>query len=148
VAEIRQATLLDVEAMIALGARMHDESPRFRKFDYRPQKLRALAERVIPAGGAFVAEVSGRIVGMFVGFIAEQYFGNARYASDLLVYVAPEHRGGSAFPRLFKAWESWARSQDVDEICLGIGTEVTAERTMVLYERLGYRRAGYLMVRP
>jgi GNAT superfamily N-acetyltransferase len=140
VAEIRRATAADVEALVAMGRALHAESPRYRDMPLDEGKLRRLADACIAIDDAavLVAVAAGEVVGMFVGSVQERWFGPDRYATDLTVYVKPAHRGGSAFHRLAKAFEAWARERGVTEIDIGVSTDVHTDRTVCAYERMGY----------
>ncbi len=143
-ANIRQATLDDIPMLMEMGKRMHQESPRFRMMDFSEDKCRQLGEALIPSGSIFIAEKEGEAVGMMIGFITEHYFGYDLMASDLAVYVVPEHRGGSLGVRLIKVFEQWAEDNGARVITLGISTEVEAKRTLGIYEKLGYATKGYI----
>jgi GNAT superfamily N-acetyltransferase len=45
------------------------------------------------------------------------------------LFVAPEHRGGSAGPRLARAFIEWSKEHGAAVINMGITTGVHAERT-------------------
>lgn len=150
--EIRRARPGDIEALIAMGRALHDESPRYQGKGYKPEKLRALAGHLqgsllTEQAAIFVADDGGELVGMFVAVIAERWYCDERYMTDLTVYVKPERRGGTVFFRLVRAAEAWARVQGLPESVLGVSTEVHPERTVCAYERLGYTLAGYTMIK-
>lgn len=138
--KVRCATHADIPAAIRFGAAMQQESPRFSRLGYAPEKVEALARVMVERGGSFVAEKGDTIVGMMGGFVSEHFFSYDKVASDLMVYVAPEHRGGSAFYRLLTAFEQWAFVQGAVEIVLGVSTEIVTDQTIAMYERLGYKR--------
>lgn len=137
----------DVPTLIKLGRLMHEESPRFRDMDYDDEKLMQLGIGLVEHGGIFIAEKDGKAVGMVLGMVTEHYFGRDLMASDLAVYVHPEHRGGTLVVRLIKKFEAWAFSMGAKVITMGVSTEVAAERTGQLYKRLGYRMTGSLAVK-
>lgn len=148
--KVRLATLEDVPAIVALGAVMHAESPRFSRFPYSPEKVADVTASMLfnTKSIVIVAEhPEDGLVAMFGGFVAEHYFSTAKYASDAAMFVHPKHRGGSVFPRVLKTFEEWAISQGAIEISPGISTEVDADRTLRLYERFGYRLSGHLTVK-
>lgn len=126
---------------------MHAESPRFARFGFDPEKAWALAARVMNEAGfmLIVADRGGELVGMFAGFVAEHFFSSARYASDIVLYVTPEYRGGTTAVRFIHIFERWAAKSGAAECVPGVSTEVHAERTEQLYERLGYKRSGVIM---
>jgi GNAT superfamily N-acetyltransferase len=152
VAEVRRATPADTPALIAMGRALHDESPRYRDMPFSEAKLVKLSSRLHGSllcsdAVILVATAAGEIVGMTIGILAERWFNDERYVTDLTVYVKPEHRGGSAFPRMVKALEAWAAEQGVSDLAVGVSTEIHAEKTVRAYEKLGYRLAGYTMVK-
>ncbi|MDM0072079.1 GNAT family N-acetyltransferase [Variovorax sp. J31P207] len=153
-ASVRRATEADLDAMIAMGQALHDESPRYAGMAFSPDKLRRLWAQLqgtllaeSDRGCVFVAEEGGEVVGMTVGIAAERWFSEERYLTDLTLYVQPAHRGGTAFRRLVGVLERWAAEQGLDQLALGVSTEIHPERTVRAYERLGYRLAGYTMVK-
>lgn len=142
-AEIRSATVEDVPAMLAMMKALHDESPHYASLSFSDAKTERFLLGVVAheEAVAFVAVVDGVAIGLIIGFAVEYYFGDDKYASDFTFYVAPEHRGGFAFVRLLRAFEHWAESSGVRDIILGVSTELDAERTIAMYERLGYQRS-------
>lgn len=149
---IRPATREDLPALIEMGRQLHDESPRYQGMEFKPAKLERLFDSLqgtllAQPGCVFVAERGDYIIGMTVGIIAERWFSDELYLTDLTMFVRPEHRGGSAFPKLVRALEGWAASEKITEIALGVSTEIHAQETSRMYERLGYRLAGYTMVK-
>ena len=151
-ADIRRATAADIPALVEMGRALHDESPRYKDMAYSDSKVAALAERIMTgpmaqAAVILVADIDGVLVGMFVAVIAERWFCDERYVTDLTVYVKPHHRGGRTFFRLLMAFECWATEQGIADKAIGVSTEINAEQTVCAYKRLGYRLAGYTMVK-
>lgn len=145
---IRAATTDDISAMVYLGQLMHDESPRYAKSEYKPEKLVALADHVLGGNGiAFVVEIGGELVGMMVGLVTEHFFSDVRIGTDLALYIEPEHRGGRHAVRLVRAFEARAKELGASEIELGVSTGYHAERTADLYEALGYERNSIGLVK-
>lgn len=147
---IRHATLDDLARLVELGKAMHGESPRFSPFVFDYEKARIFLESLItsPFGRIIVAEKDGIVIALLAGFIVELFFSQDITACDALVYVAPEHRGGSAFVRMVRVFEEEAEKVTGlgrGEIIFGVNTEVHAEKTAGMYERLGYRKAGITM---
>jgi RimJ/RimL family protein N-acetyltransferase len=141
---IREATLKDVIAMLDMASLMQQESPKFSHNSFDAVKASGLFTTLVVKdnGIAFIAEKDGQPVGMIGGMVVEQFFSHDLYACDFGVYLKPEHRGGSAVIKMIKAFEQRAIELGAKEISLGISTEVHAERTASLYERLGYVRSG------
>ena len=149
-ANLRAAVEKDIPALLGLAKRMHGESPRFSRLTFAPEKCEALLQALTSgkvAGGVLVAEKAGIIVGMVAGFVVEHFFGIEKTASDLAIYVAPEHRGGLIAAKLIRAFERLVRELGAVEVTLGISTELNVERTVELYQGIGYRRSGVSMLK-
>jgi GNAT superfamily N-acetyltransferase len=149
VANIRRATAEDFPRLVELGHAMHQESPRFSKMPYSEEKIMTLLGGMCYHDNAIVlvAEREAEIVGMMLGFVAEQFFGPSKTASELVVYVTPEHRGGTVAPRLIYVFEDWAKWHGCAEIVLGVSTEVAADRTAKFYQRMGYAHSGHTLIK-
>lgn len=148
--EIRPATVDDVPAILGLAKRMHAESPRFSRRAFSAAKCEAALAALLAGrltGSTLVAEKDRTIIGMMVGIVTEHFFGTEKMATDLALYIAPEHRGGSLAPKLIKAFEKAMRATGAVEVSLGISTEIAAERTVELYRAQGYRLSGYSMLK-
>ncbi|MFA4102314.1 GNAT family N-acetyltransferase [Serratia nevei] len=143
---IRNATAGDIPALIELGARMYLESRYAETSPFDEQKCAELAQHLIaaPDGCVLVAEHGGQVIGWMAGGIAEQWFSRKLMAFEYGLFIAPEHRGGSAGPRLAKTFIAWAADHGAAVINMGITTGVHEERTGAMYERLGLSRAGLL----
>lgn len=145
--EIRPAQAADFDRMLVLAAMMVRESPRYSRHAFSVDKARQLFAVLMQRGGLFVADKDGELVGFFAGLVAEHFLSTDRVASDIGVFVLPEHRGGSAFVRLVRAFEAWAIAEGAREISLGISTQVQAEQTVRMYERLGYTMASVGLIK-
>lgn len=143
---IRNATAGDIPALIELGARMYLESRYAETSPFDEQKCAELARHLIaaPGGCVLVAEHGGHVIGWMAGGIAEQWFSRKLAAFEYGLFIAPEHRGGSAGPRLAKTFIAWAADHGAAVINMGITTGVHEERTGAMYERLGLSRTGLL----
>lgn len=141
-ASVRTADAGDVAGVVALARAMHAESPVYRVRPFDPHKTAATFLGALPAGGAFVAESGGRIVGLMVGYLAEDFFGSAVIAGEYALYVLPEARGGTSAVRLLEAFEAWARRAGAVGGFLGVTAGIDDERVAALYMKLGYRPAG------
>lgn len=137
----------DIAQLLPLGRLMHAES-WYRDFDFDEKTVLLLIDQAMhaPTMLALVMEANdGTIAGFFVAAETTHFFGTDRYACDVAIYVAPEHRGGPGFVRMVRAYEAWCRIRGVKEIHLGLSSAVTPEKTRRLYEKLGYGTpvAGY-----
>lgn len=142
---IRHATAGDIPALIELGTRMYLES-RYASGAFDADKCAALAKQLIDvdAGIVLVAEQGGQLIGWLGGGIGEQWFSHSLMAFEYGLFIAPEHRGGSAGPRMVKAFLAWAKDNGAALVNMGITTGVHEARTGEMYERLGLSRVGSL----
>lgn len=148
-ATIRRAAPDDKRELMTLARLMHEESPRFSRMSFAEGKASSVIDFLIadPSGCAFVADDGDRIVGMMGGIVVEHFFSRALTASDLVLYVLPQHRGSSVAVRLVRQFEQWAIAAGACEVVLSVGTELQAERTATLFERLGYARSGIMTIK-
>lgn len=142
-ASVRKATLKDVAALVALGAVMHAESPRFSRHPYMPERATATLQYLLgeETGCVFVAERDGSIVGMFVGVVVQHFACDFKEAGDLALFVHPDYRGGTAAARLVREYVNWAEAMGA-EPSIGINTGVHPERTGDLLSALGGEQSG------
>lgn len=138
--EIRTATDADIPLIGDLGRMMHFES-RYAKFDFNPGKWERLLRIVIPQGLTFVAEDSKGVVGVFVGMMAEHFFGDDLTSYDLITYVLPESRGRIGV-LLTKEYIRRAKALGVRDIHIGISTGLQPDRVGRFYEKLGFSHIG------
>ena len=136
----------DFDQLWILAERMWKESPNYRGLELDKEKLTQLGEAILRRRDicGFVAENGEGIEGFFAGMVTPYWFGNQQIASDLALFVDQTKRGGRTALKLIKAYESWATSHGVQEICLGVTTGVEADRTVQLYDRLGYPESGII----
>lgn len=143
---IRRATPSDIPAILSMARDMAAESPRYCTMRFNEEKLNSLALSIIRLnsvpGGVIVADQGGALVGMLAFHVGAHFFADNSFASDLVMYIRPEHRRTTIFPRMVIEFERWADEYGVEEKMLGVSAEVDSERTVVVLERMGYRRCA------
>lgn len=144
---IRDATLDDIPALLALGARMHAESPHFLQIAFSAEKLEATLRNVLAAEGGFlvVADVGGQVAGVMMGLAMQHWCSDDIVATELALYVEPECRGSLLAARLIRRYLSWAGALGAKIITAGVSTGVNVEQTARLYEAMGMKRFGVLL---
>lgn len=139
---VREAKPTDIDAILELGARLLRESPVLPP--HHPLKARkALAFFISSARNClYVAEKNGEVVGFIAGAIDEFWWSTIKYASDVAFFVAPEHKG-AGLP-LVKAFMRWVdKFPRVRYVSMGISSGLDSmDRTGLMYERLGFAKAG------
>lgn len=144
--KLRDATLDDVPALLALGQRMHAESPRFRQIEFDSDRLQMTLEQLLASPGGFimVGEQDG-IAGVMVAMATQHWCSRDVVASEMALYVEPEFRGTLLAARLIRRYVTWARDRGARLVTAGISTGVHVEETARLYEAVGMRRFGVLL---
>lgn len=145
---IREATHDDLPSLLALGARMHAESPRFSRLTFSGARLRQTLAALIdsPQGFLWVGVFDDMVVGGMAGIAAPHWASDDLVASDLALFIHPDFRGGMLPVRLVNRYLWWARTEVKATLRqLGITTGVHTETTARLYERMGLTRCGVLL---
>lgn len=122
-------------------ARAAHEESWYASFPFVEQKARETIHAALEADDALplvVETASGEIAGFFLAAITSHYFSTARFAADVVLYVAPAHRGGPAFRKLVQAYEAWCLIKGVEEMILGYSSGGPVEGAERVYTRLGY----------
>lgn len=142
---IRPATNADIGALLVLAEAMHAEST-YARFPFAPDKLARLFLSLIAGredeGCLIVLEEEGAVIGMAAGYCDATWFADARVAGEYGIYVRPESRGGRSGVQLLSAYVEWCKSANADLIQAGITTGVALERSVRVYESIGFARTG------
>lgn len=131
--------------ILQLGIAMQQESAfSVIPFDIE-QTAHSIVDLVInnPNGFGLLAYTDeGEAVGMIAGSITPYFFSRGAVASDFVWYVKPEHRGSRAAVKLLKAFKSWATEKGASQLYMGVTTNISADRTGDLLQRLGFEHVG------
>lgn len=142
---IREATVADMDALIAMAMRFIDTSPVYSKLIRpSPAKLAGVVHACLSMGAIFVAEVDDTVVGMLAVVALEHLFSDDRYVDEIVWWVEPRYRLGTIGPRLLMRGTAWAKEQGVRFIKMvaPAGTDVGE-----FYERCGYQAIETAYVR-
>lgn len=88
---------------------------------------------------ALVCYLNGEAIACMGAMLCPQLTSQAVLASELLLYVMPEHRGSRAAYMMVKAFEAWAGPL---ELRAGSALGVDDTKAINFYERLGYEQIG------
>ncbi|WP_414488456.1 N-acetyltransferase family protein [Stenotrophomonas maltophilia] len=142
---IRSATQSDIGSLLVLAEAMHAESG-YARFPFAPGKLAKLFLALIDGGGClFVAEEDGEAIGVAAGYCEDFWFADAKVAGEFGIYIRPENRGSRAGVELLRAYVGWCKEAGADLIQAGITTGVTLERTVRVYEKIGFVQTGTVL---
>ena len=95
---------------------------------------------------ACVADLEGKIIGIFFGYVTEYYFSRKLLAQDLIVLFLPDYRSYAyeGLKIMLENFESWAKEKDAVEICIGASTNQVSENYKQFLESNGYNDVGFL----
>lgn len=133
---IREATLEDVPAIVAMGQRFLAETVYRDRLANSPGHMRALAERLVAGemSAVFVDEIDGALHGMLGLFVFEHPMSGEQVAAEAFWWVDPEVRGRGL--QLLRRAEVWARAAGATVLHMIAPTDDVAR----LYERLRFTR--------
>ena len=113
---------------------MHQESVRFCEMSFDTDKIIAIASTQYC--GLYILD--GEPVGYMLGAKHPNFFGHDIVATELMLYIKPENRGGLGAFRLVQDFEKWCIDNNCREINVGSSVQVATETTKKLYTSLGF----------
>ena len=142
---VRKIKEEDITSMVELGEIMHSIGS-FKKVKYSEDKVFRTIKTSIKSDRMvfFIAKDEDGYAGMMGGFIAEYSISYEKYASDFLMFIKKEKRGGDTALKLLNLFEDWAKSKGVKEIRLGSSHGVDTEKVKKFYEWQKYETIGHL----
>jgi len=143
---IRPMTGDDIDEVVELAAVMYQESANYRRMGFSPERVREMAAMVVQNGFAMVAVKDGRMIGLMAGSLIQPVFSRDLMACDFLLYVLPQHRGGTAAIRLVNAYMEWAKQGGVKLITVGVTAGIDNDAAIAFYKAMGFRAIGVQMM--
>ncbi|WP_299675847.1 hypothetical protein [uncultured Roseobacter sp.] len=134
----------DIDPLLALCRAMHGETI-YRDIPFSEEVMRAHIEMYLGAPAThriFLHKRGGQLQGALFGYVSPYFFSEARVANDDLFYVYPAARSLRLARKLVCAFEVWAMTCDVREICLSVSTGLSGDRAEKLLNRQGFARVG------
>jgi GNAT superfamily N-acetyltransferase len=142
-----RTALPDEPGLSDLAVTMHLESER-RHLTWAPDEF---AQEVVyhatqpSTHCGFVAESAGRAVGFIGGCVKRFDFSTQSRLCSTFIYVSPDFRGSTAFPKLLRAFESWAVSHAVPYVEIGMSGGVNTKRLQLMFAKIGYQWIGNVL---
>ncbi|OZB46485.1 MAG: hypothetical protein B7X60_08535 [Polynucleobacter sp. 39-45-136] len=139
--KLRLATVNDLPDLVMLGKQLHQEST-FSTMDYDGEIVKQSLTDLINKNQFVVVteDINGIVIGVMAGSVTQSWFGNDLIASDLVLLVRQDRRGGLIAHRLIQHFVHWAKLAGAKQIRPGVTTG--NESAQALYERLGFKRCG------
>ncbi|QXP44069.1 acyl-CoA N-acyltransferase [Stappia phage SI01] len=136
---IRDMLPHDIDMVCELLIDMKNDSPTYRHvpddWDYVSGNLQNMLQ-----DPNTIALIDDGYRGFMLGGCHQQWYSAAREAYEYTLYVSIPWRGSTLAPRLIKAFEDRARSLGARRVFAGTTTGNNEDRTIALYERMGYMR--------
>lgn len=137
----------DLAHAVGLALPLYSESPTFSGLCPENPERHLLGQFIIwmrrPEYAVWVADWCGTLLGGMAAHLYSPWYTDRLVSCDVVLYLAPERRGGLAAKRLIKTYIRWARDNGAEEVLIGNQTGIESERTLGLYERCGFTRVGY-----
>jgi len=144
--KIRNASHGDINTIVSLGIDCWSET-RYRDFNLDIDKLSLFIATMIEyEDGIVLVAVNNddEIVGGILAEVFTHFFGHTKAAIDLTIFISKEHRGSSAFYKLIKRYKNVAKDYGVDDIMIGISSNIKVEQTSKMFTKLGFKQIGSL----
>lgn len=144
---VRAATLEDLDTLVYWGKRLTDESPRFKNQGFSAERAEKLFAHLIDKLGSILIVMDHYMnpVGGLIGVLDTDWRTGQMLAFEQGIYVLPEYRNTGAASDLIETFKVWAEMNGADRIQVGTITGIYAERTVKLYESLGFELVGYVL---
>lgn len=139
---LRAMTTDDIGIIIEMLLALHEESPRYGQVIPDEPYVRGCLQQMI-VHPMFIGIMDIELRGFMFGSATKTWCDSNLDAYEQLLYILPEHRGGLLAPRLIKAFEKKAIDLGCWHIRAAVSTGLYIERTIAMYERLGYTREGH-----
>lgn len=143
---VRTATIEDLDILIDFGQRLTKESPHFQKQGFNVQRAEAVFIHLINKGSIFIVyDQYDNAVGGLIGCMDIDWRTGHKLAFEQGVFVLPEYRSTGVATQLVEAFKAWAIDHHADRIQIGTMTGIYAEKTVSLYEGLGFELKGFVL---
>lgn len=142
---IRRATSADIPQCVELARAMHAESPMHRRLSFNTPKVETLFATMIarPLMALVLLSVTDGVVdGGVLALIEPHFFSDDLIAQELALYVVPGKRGSLRAARLLAGVDAWAKEMGAKILQAGCTTGIAMNRTIELYEHLGFARVA------
>jgi GNAT superfamily N-acetyltransferase len=148
---LRKLQLSDRADAVRLAADFHNASV-YRHHRLALDKVDRLIEAALVRPDHFnvvlADSASDRLEGYLLAICHEQYFSNTLTVTDVGFYITPAYRTIGTARAMLKELEAWAFGEKkAEEIALGVSSGVADAATVRFYERLGYDRGFYGVIK-
>ena len=144
---IRTATIKDIGTLVDFGKRLTDESPKFQAQGFDEDRAVQFFRHIINEMESifFICDEYDNPVGVAICLIDVDWRSGQRVAFEQGIYVLPEYRKTGAGSMLVQYFVEWAKGSNADRIQIGTMTNIHVDRTVALYESLGFELSGFVL---
>ena len=148
---VRHGLLKDIPGAMRLAADFHNASA-YRDHPLDLAKVDQLVHRMLADPAYFCValadSVTDEIHGYLLAMAHEHYFSKVRTVTDIGFYIEPEWRSPLAARSMVAQLEAWAFGEaGAADITLGISSGIADEATRRFFQRLGYDRGYYGVIK-
>jgi len=148
---LRRLQFGDQRDIMRLAADFHNESA-YRGQPLVLDKIDALFQACLTRPDHFCVVVcdaaSDRAEGYLAAVCHEHYFNHEKTVSDMGFYISEDYRSMQSVRQMLQMLESWAFSQmRAVDISLGVSSGIADKLIVRLYERMGYSRGFYGVIK-
>lgn len=141
----------DIEQTVNLCRAVNDETPAYREKGFNESKTRdtitAFAQWRENLICYIVEKDESEIVGILGLIVMESPTHDYKYATDIGFFILRPYRGSRAALQMVRAAEALAKTLGASEINMGTSSGIAMEKTVHMYEKMGYKMASYGMVK-
>lgn len=141
----RPGTLSDVPAIVEIVRAFHAEG-RYQHMTFSAERVTQIVSMCIESGFALIVESEG-IEGLMLGIIGPHTLSMDLVATELLLFVSKDKRGGFTAMRLIREFTDWAKDRGAVECFAGSTAQIATDLTQRLYEKNGFAVVGPLLAR-
>jgi GNAT superfamily N-acetyltransferase len=138
----------DISVMVASGREFHHRSA-YSHMAYDAERVGQVWKAALQRPDmCFLQVIACRDepVGLLFAVLSPMFFGPDKTASDCAFFVAPEHHGkcGWQLLEITRKYREWAVAGGAKMVTLGCSTQLRAEDTAKVFERMGFPQTGSL----
>jgi ribosomal protein S18 acetylase RimI-like enzyme len=138
-----QLTREDAFKILEMGREFHKES-RFKDEAFDVEKIWSVLDRTVIMPEKYFIAYDSEFKGFILMHMGTEFFNSVIRASDLCLYIAPEHRGGALVIKLIQEARKWAKDNGAYDMTIYHNTGIAPDKAIRLFERLGFTLNGYI----
>lgn len=136
----------DVEVVCSALRNLKYESPYFEDYPEDAEHVHKTLPGMLQTPGS-VCLMDKQYRGFMIGFIGCNWYSPVIEATEALLYVFEEHRGGPTAMALIRAFEQEAKRYGAYCVNAGASLGIAEDKVIELYLRLGYERKGHGVIK-